>query len=237
MESIDAAVSRIVESGLPVFFPDTCVLLDVIRATKRGLRDCVKSASELLQLQIDSPHRALIVKSSVVDHEWRQHAPEVLDEVRRHLREIEAQSSEFHDACQRLGIAIPFQRANYSSLGVAEALFGLSEQLMNAAHCLEPDGSSRDRAFDRVLTNSPPSKKGGEVKDCVIIEDYLEVARRTRNAGFRGKLVFCTSNTQDYCERHSILHANLVRDCSAVGLTFTSSLPWAVHELRLEKHG
>lgn len=42
------------------------------------------------------------------------------------------------------------------------------------------------------------------------------------------KCVFCTSNTKDY----GTPHASLANDLAAVQLTFTTKLPWALHEIR-----
>jgi len=43
-------------------------------------------------------------------------------------------------------------------------------------------------------------------------------------------MIFCTSNTDDYCEPKVIPHADVAADCSAVGLEFATSLPWALSE-------
>jgi hypothetical protein len=175
--------------------------------------------------------RSLTVISSVVDHEWRIRAPEVMREVQRHFAEIESQSSSFHDACKVLGLKIDFGRATYAKHGVAERLHALSEQLLQRSVCLAENSATKTRAFDRILSNVPPSNKGGEVKDCAILEDYLEICRKVRELGFEGKMIFCTSNKTDFC-LGSRPHPNLARDYANVRLTFTSNLPWAVHELK-----
>ena len=82
------------------------------------------------------------------------------------------------------------------------------------------------------MNNAPPSKKGGEVKDCAIVEECLEVSRPLHAAGFAKKRVFCTSNVNDYCDATKALHANLAAEFAAVGMGFTKDLPWAVHEVK-----
>jgi hypothetical protein len=66
------------------------------------------------------------------------------------------------------------------------------------------------------------------MKDCVIVEEYLELTRQLRAIGFTKKCVFCTSNVNDYGPPHPAL----VTDFAAVNLIFTTNLPWAVHEIR-----
>ena len=81
------------------------------------------------------------------------------------------------------------------------------------------------------MNNIPPSKKSGQMKDCVIIEECLELCRQLRATGFVKKAVFCTSNTDDYCDVTKALHPTLDVEFAPVGLSFTKNLPWAVHEV------
>ncbi len=169
---------------------------------------------------------------SVVTLEWNTRAPEVLDDVKKHLVEIQDQASHFHDAAGVLGIGLTFGRPSYPTAGLADALHDLSKRLLDSALPLDPDAACIGRAFHRVVNNAPPSKKGGEVKDCAVVEECLEVSRRLLAAGFTRKRVFCTSNVNDYCDATRTLHSNLTAEFAAVGITFTKDLPWAVHEIK-----
>jgi hypothetical protein len=82
----------------------------------------------------------------------------------------------------------------------------------------------------RVIHNIPPSKRGGEAKDCTILEEYLAVSRRLHAAGFPKKKVFCTSNTNDYCDAGG-LHGVLAAEFAPIGLRFTSNLGWGFHDV------
>jgi hypothetical protein len=231
MPSVDEVVARIVGADVPVLFGDTCILLDIIRSTKRRLRDYAERASELLGLVTVTPPRCLLVISSIIPREWETHAQEVTDEVARHLVEMQEQSSHFHDACGILGIPAGFERANYAGPGLPDRLRDLSRQLLESALCLDADDQSRARAVGRVVTNTPPSRKGGEVKDCTILEEYLAVCRGLQAAGFMRKRVLCTSNTDDFCEVGKKLHPTLAMEFQALDLAFTSNLNWALHEI------
>jgi hypothetical protein len=107
-------------------------------------------------------------------------------------------------------------------------LFDLSRQLLDLAVRLDPDGGCSARGVGRVVARLPPSQQGGEVKDCVIVEECLELTRQLRTNGFTRKCVFCTSNVQDYGPPHPALAAEL----ATVGLEFTTNLPWAVHAIQ-----
>jgi hypothetical protein len=71
------------------------------------------------------------------------------------------------------------------------------------------------------------------MKDCVIIESYLDVAGRLRGAGHPGRLVFCTTNTSDYtASSRRRLHADLVADFDRVGLAAAFDLLAARYAIR-----
>jgi hypothetical protein len=178
MPSVDEVAEQIATAGVPSLFLDTCILLDIIRSTLRGLPNYAARASELLKLASATPPACLIVVSSIVPHEWSTNAQGVTGEVDRHLNEMEEYSSHFHDACQALGISLPFGRAGYAHSGLAERLRDLSRQILDGAICLDADHGSRARAVERVIFNLAPSHKRGEVKDCAIIEEYLAVCRK-----------------------------------------------------------
>jgi hypothetical protein len=232
MASIAGAVTDILASSLPVLFVDTCVLVDVIRAPMRprALKGCVRSAVQLADHLTADPGRCRLAVASFVPGEWREHAARERDRLRDHLTELDEYGADFHLACADLNLAPAFGKPDYSSVGLPDRLFGLSELLMNHAIHLDAQDETNMRAFGRAIKCTPPSKKGGEAKDCTIVEECLETCRRLQSAGFSRSLVYCTSNTQDYCEGR-ILHPALGADFSAVDLAFTTNLPWEFAEL------
>jgi hypothetical protein len=230
MPTITAVADHIIAADLPVLFVDTCILLDVIRSIKRKLKNCASQAQGLHNAATVVPRQCVIVVSHLVQHEWGVHQQELLDEATRHLIDLEEHSGHFHDACGVLGIAPGFARANYAAHDVSVRLRDLSHQLLNCALVVEQDNECSNRAITRVIQNVPPSKKGGEAKDCTILEEYLAVARRLHAAGFQKKRVFCTSNTNDYC-KGGALHPKLAGEFAPIDLRFTSNLSWGFHDV------
>ena len=231
MPSIDKAVELLSAANRPVLFLDTCILLDIIRSTHRGLRGYAAQASELSGRLLDSPPACLLVLSSIISREWEDNAPAVMEETSRHLRTMEEQSGHFHDACQALGIFTATPRTPYGGMGLAEALCDLSRSLIDRAVLLDADAGCRVKAVERVVNKIPPALRKGEVKDCTIIEEYMAVCRGLQASGFARKCVFCTSNTEDYCVTGSGLHPHLTGEFNGCMLTFTKNLPWAIHEI------
>ncbi len=232
MPSIAATEAQLRADNRPVLFLDTCILLDVIRATYRCLGGYVQRAAELHGLLTSAPPQGVLVVAAMVPTEWADNAQNVRDEVRSHLAKIQDQARHFHDACAALGMGLTFGRPLYPGVGLAERLYDLSQQLLNLALRLDSDAGCMTRGVGRVIAKIAPSKQGGEVKDCVIVEECLELTRQLRANGFARKCVFCTSNRDDYGGPGGGLHPALATDFAAASLNFTSNLPWAVHELQ-----
>ena len=163
--------------------------------------------------------------------EWQAHSSGTATELRKHLTLLDEYAAYFHDSCSLVGLTLSFGRPDYSAVGLADRLYNLSDRLLNNAIHLDAHNDTNMRAFGRAIHRTPPSRRGGEVKDCTILEECLEVSRQLRAVGFTRKLVFCTTNTDDYCEAGR-LHSALAVDFATVGLSFTTTLPWAVHEIK-----
>lgn len=233
MPSIAAVEAQLRVDDRPALFLDTCILLDIIRTTYRCLgTDYIQRAVELRTLLTSNPPQCALIVASMVPKEWSDNAPNVKDEVQTHLKKIQDQAEHFHDACAALGMALPFGRPFYPRVGLADGLYDLSKALLDGSIHLDPDTGCASRAVGRVVARRPPSKQGGEVKDCVIVEESLELTMILRANGFARKCVFCTSNTGDYCDPRGRLDPTLAAEFAAVGMTFTANLPWAIHEIR-----
>jgi hypothetical protein len=232
MPAIADVVRQLGQADCPVVFLDTCVLLDIIRSIERRVKNCVRAANDLHLGVTSTPAKFQLVVSHLVHHEWGVNAPQRLLDAGRHLVAMEEQSEYFHDSCAVFGIVPGFGRAAYAAHDVAKRLHDLSAQVLNAGLMVVTDDECSGRAIRRVIHNVPPSKKGGEAKDCTILEEYLAVCRQLRVNGFQKKLVFCTSNTNDYCDKlpSSGLASVLATEFATINLDFCTSLEWAVHE-------
>jgi hypothetical protein len=233
MPTIAGAAAQVLAAGIPVLFLDTCSILDVIRAPARNLTHCVEAATELLGMATAAPPTCSLVVGSFVPKEWSDHEQEVLDLLNGHLDRMQAQAAHFHGLCTHLGLTIGFSHPQYPASGLALRLHDLSHQLLQTCLVLDRESVTMARAFERVaVTRRRPCRKGGELKDCTIFEECLEVCRQLGAGGFTRKMVFCTSNTEDYCAPGVIPHVDVATDCANVGLVFTTNLPWAVNELQ-----
>jgi hypothetical protein len=91
------------------------------------------------------------------------------------------------------------------------------------------------RAIARVNLAKTPARKGSsEVKDCVIIETYLDVISSLRSAGLSSKVTFVSSNTNDYAAaNHGSLKPDLEADFTKIGMDYAPNLAATKHLLGL----
>jgi hypothetical protein len=235
MPAISDAVAQLTAAGTPVLFLDTCSILDVIRAPlpERKLGGCAEAALELLAMATETPPRCRVVVGSFVPAEWHNNSPAVCAELEKRLKRMDEEAELFHRVCGHLTLSVGFGRAQYQVSGLPSQLLDVSSRLLGAALVLEPHPDTNSRAFGRVaISQRRPSHKGGELKDCTIFEECLKVCRQLQSTAFSRKLVFCSSNIDDYCAPGVVPHADIAADCAAVGLRFTTTLPWAVSELK-----
>ncbi len=232
MPTIADASASILRNPAPVLMIDTCILVDIIRAPQRAakLRGCIKGAVELRRMALASPPECYLVIGSFVGIEWTKHADRTRIDLEEHLRALDEGFNHYREACGHLQIDSGIKTTlNYVAL--PQALYELSLDLRNSAIDLDAQDEIRLKAFARAADNIPPSRKGGEIKDSTILEECLEICRNLRAAGFGDRLVYCTSNTADYCDVNKI-HAQIEAEFLPLTIDFVTSLPWAVNQLK-----
>src|SRR4051794_12664814 len=163
MPSIADAAAQLRADNRPVLFLDTCVIVDIIRATMRCIgTNFVQCAIELRRLLKSAPPGCALVVASVVPAEWGNHAPRTRDEVRGHLAKIQDQAQHFHAACGAPGVGLAYGLPAYPTANLHDRLFDLSKEVLDLAVVLDPDGGCATRAIGRLVAKLAPSKQGGE---------------------------------------------------------------------------
>ena len=234
MPSIAEIVNLVAERGCPVLFLDTCVLLDILRSAHReNIPDAtVECACRLRDAIQSSPPLVTLVMASLIPEEWTGNINSVKSELESHLSRIKKELTRLRvvDAVMQLSLDIGSLTETQK---LCDELLNLSEGLLSKAFILDTEDSLRLKAGDRVIQGKAPARKGGQLKDCLILEECLELCRRLAIAGFGSRRVFCSSNINDYLDHTRQLHANLLSEFQHAQLQFTSDLPWALHELGL----
>ena len=94
-----------------------------------------------------------------------------------------------------------------------------------------------NRALQRLNQARTPARKGKDsMKDCVVIETYLDAARALRTGGFASPIVFLSSNVKDYCgETGTSLRADLGAEFGALMMSYAPNAEAAVHHLGMQQ--
>jgi len=185
----------------PIFFWDTCALLDIIRLVYRnGDINTLKSIIEIKKL-IDT-NQIYSVCSQLTIIEWNEHFAKIMAETHESLN----LTSDFHK--NSVDMINHIFSSNYCSdhigdKGLIAELEKIADGICQASTYLTTDEIAQN-ALIRVSNKQPPSAKKPEFKDCAIWETVLDVADKVKSYGL--KFVYLTVNTEDYLDKARTPH-------------------------------
>lgn len=228
---IDDAVNEIINHPAPILFIDTCTLLDIIRLPFRQKKSTtakayLDSAENAIQLIKDNKLRIVILP--LILKEFGDNLPGTEDELSRHVKNLSSS----------LEILYSLHSKSHDKLIVPDLLSFKTELILKkicndllelGIHVKQNDDTTL-RANNRVIMNIPPSRKG-TLKDCIIYEHCLEMAALLRNQGFNEKMVFFTSNTEDFCENKIKAKQPIHNELSNFNIGLCVNWTWAIHEI------
>lgn len=236
---------HVIEKDLPLLFLDTCALLDIIRAPFRHdkAEDAIQTISGAVQL-VDRQDEFVLAISSIISDEFHANRSKVAGELTKHCRSLIDGMTMIDGLLAILGLQahrlspddsmLKFEsRLGELMLKLESRLGKLADQLLANAMKFDQEDAIKLKAFDRLAARIPPGHRGDQGKDCLVFEELLEFSRLAREKNHRGKIVFCTSNTKDYCTFRSDAHPEIVSELDPVNVTFTTKLSWAFDELNL----
>jgi hypothetical protein len=221
----------IIAQPAPVLLPDTCALLDVVRAPIRNSSYLIPQAEQFAALAAMSPKRLHVVISRTVTLEWNAHLAETVAEVETALQAMRVNLRAIREACTAVQLALPAELpADLENLPAR--LQERATSLYDSALVLGEDPECLSRAFARQGLPRRPARQGKGMNDCMILEHALCLCSQLRAEGFSPACVFGSSNTTDYCTGRA-LHPELAPEFTAVGLQFAPDLRTARHRLGL----
>lgn len=226
------SVSDIVTCGGPVLCLDTCVILDIMRdPTRENASPADRVAAVSILSAMEAQNGLVGLLAAQVRVEFDEHLKPVEDEAAKAL-------SKLRDRLQRLdamNVALGGMGAtdvshydDYVSRSKSTA-----ERLIAAAPLVPQSDEMTSRAFRRLNEARTPATKGKQsMKDCVVIETYLDAIRKLRKAGLTSPVVFASSNVKHYAgESGSVLRPDLAAEFAELGIQYAPNLPAAKHLL------
>lgn len=232
--TVDAVVRQMVHRGAPVVFADTCSILDLMRDPTR---DSVKAhdriaATRLVEALENGNMLSGMVAPQVV-LEMAEHADSTAEETARALTDLSAKLQRI-DALHRAYGGVGTSNVVHLNSHATRARAIFDRWVAASVESPEPDCVHK-RAVARVNQSRAPARKGKDsIKDCLVIETYLEMARVLRQEGLHSTFVFLSSNTTDYRVTGStMLRPELKHDFSATRIQYASGFGQARHLLGL----
>jgi hypothetical protein len=231
-KTIDEIVAEAAAEPLPVLLPDTCALLDIVRAPtlRHNAGPIVAAARRLLAFATASaPGLRLFVASIVLDefHQILQSERDAVSRILARLQDDMTRMQSVESALRpELAERVPFPPGP-APAATADLLRGLAHDLATAAGTIGQRDACVVSANERLLRARPPaSHHRQQYKDCVIFEHYLQLARELRAAGVQRPVVFVSSNVGDYGQPGQ-LDASLQAELDGAGVVFVTDLAWA----------
>lgn len=225
-------IARIVASGAPVLCLDTCTMLDLMRdPTRETVRAHERQAALDLLVAVEGRNGLVALLANQVWHEFGEHVQAVQDEAAHAIAKLKAQLGRI-DA-----VAVV-----YGSIGAANVAHlddhvtrarAIVDRWIKAATPARQGPDIPSLALARLNKAQTPARKGKDsMKDCVVIETYLDVVHALRAAGHTRPIVFASSNVKDYAsDIGSALKADLAAEFSAIKMEYAPNLAAAKHQL------
>ena len=210
---------------IPVLCLDTCILLDMLRdPTRKDVRVHEHDSSLILltAAQVGSAFEVRIAEQ--VDKEFLDHVDEVENDARRRVRNLQDQVEKLNSLVSLHGTSQPIDLQHWN--GHETRCRSLADLWRQAGTIVKKSDVTLDNAFRRVTEARTPARRGKQsIKDCVILETYLEHIQSLRNEGRGAPAIFVSSNTQDYAsEDRTSIKDDIESDFQALNLHFAPNM-------------
>lgn len=216
-----AEVGDLTSVGLPILCVDTCTVLDVIRdITREPMRLSDAQAGLDILLSAETPGKLVVLIADQVTLEMAANGKQVHEEAEAHLTKFAEQAQRIHDIAIAYGATGVMSTSHLK--GHASRAQSVLDRWVAVAKQVAQGHGVIGRAFDRVNSARTPARKGKDsMKDCVVVETYLEAAQQLRSAGLTSRIVFASSNTKDYRQpASSHLQADIAADFAARSIEY-----------------
>lgn len=227
-------ITRLVRLGAPILCLDTCSILDVMRDPTRDsarAQDAQAALDLLGALETGSGLIGLLAEQ--VSLEFTEHVDRIEDEAEQALNKLK-------DRIKRIdAITTVFGASANTNLLHLDAHVKRARVVVNrwiaAATSTNQSSDVASRALFRLNQARTPARKGKDsMKDCVVIETYLEEISCLRSAGLTSNIVFVSSNVKDYTnDSGSHLRPDLAAEFATLKIEYATNLGMAKHLLGL----
>jgi hypothetical protein len=230
---IAADIARIATLGVPVLCLDTCSILDIMRDPTRESVQAHERAAALQLLSALETGRLICLVADQVLLEFDEYSAEILQEAENGLKKFLGNVARVHAVVAAFGGSGSIELSHFTAHSSRSK--AVVDRIIAAAQRAPQRPEIASRALLRVNQARTPARKGKEsMKDCVVIETYLDTVTALRAAGLRSKIVFASSNTKEYVgPLGGPLKADIAEEFANLGIEYAPNLAAAKHSLGL----
>jgi hypothetical protein len=223
---------HIISNPAPVLFLDTCIFLDILRASYREdvSVNAISVAISLIKISKENPAKVWLLTNELVSREWNDNINTVQQDLEKGIKKEELIREKLIKASDVIFNAEYVYGHKISSLCLSSQLRQLSLDLLHSCLIIKEEDKHTVSGMRRLYKHLYPSRQGkAEAKDCVIFETFLDIAKDIRNRGYDKKIYFVTSNSNDYGKPNNPLVSN---DLNQINAELLNSLEWALSIVR-----
>lgn len=195
----------------PVLCLDTCIVLDILRDPARNDIRIHEHESSLELLSAAQSGTLEVLTAEQVDRELRDNVEKIQQDARQSLIKRTRETEKLNNLVALYGRSRPIDLIHWSDH---------DKRTRNAAECwlqvsktLRETSDTVSNAFLRLNQARSPARRGKQsMKDCVILETYLEHIRSLRSKGRTVTAIFVSSNTSDYAADNKTTIKNDIKD-------------------------
>lgn len=220
-------IDKLYSDAKDIILLDTCSLLDIIRVPKRYNLEPLIAGKQIIA---NCNNNFNVVLPSLITSEWRDNVANVCDETQRELRNINGNMNFMSDVFQNIGLE-SFNILDITRFDIEIELKKIAEKIIENSLILDINDTDdleqiKLKALKRVINKVPPSRQGKDsTKDCIVYEECIAIGEALRSIGFNKKMVFISSNTNEY--NNDLIKVEL----QSYQINYTSTLNWGVHEI------
>ena len=221
---LESDIAKLIGLSAPILCLDTCSLLDVMRDPTRNsvFPHEVQSVLHLLNA-MENKKDLVGLLAEQVRLEFNSNVDIVEQDTDKALINLQIKIERVNEVVSAFGAKGTTNLVHlkaHASRARAVAyrwIAGATETLQS------PDMPTK--ALARLNQARTPARRGKDsMKDCVVIETYLDAVQKLRNAGLTTKIVFASSNTKDYAgEIGHQLKPDLAGEFAALNMEYASN--------------
>lgn len=229
--NIADTTNAIISANKSILLSDTCSLLDVFRAQYRANVNIshVIGFTKILKLMDSGSIKSVI--SYTVKDEFLNNEALVSVELEKTINKLIQNNERFINILQMMGISYEFHLSGIENTQLVQTIKNGLKKFINNSIILDKNSSAVSNALLRFEKNEAPSSSNKkEMKDCLIIDHYLQLSEQLRKNGFAENIFFITSNSTDYGKINS-LKTPIDVQFPKLKILYRNNYHWIVSEL------